>query len=85
MVGKVQNETEYACQRINKNRLDLKKKYVAVIGERVADASDMAGALVSAKIPCVVIIDGPFDMLVQSALAGELMSAVLLAGEWPTC
>ena len=73
LVGKIQNETEHACQRINKNRLDMKKKYVAVVGERVADASDMAGALVSAKIPCVVIIDGPFDMLVQSALAGELI------------
>jgi hypothetical protein len=62
-----------ACKEVQKARLELKRLYVAVVGEVVVDAAEMAGALVNAGIPMVLIVDGGFNDVVEHCLAGELL------------
>jgi len=62
-----------ACKEVEKARLELKRLYVAVVGELVVDAAEMAGALVNAGVPMVLIVDGSFNDVVEHCLAGELL------------
>jgi TBC domain-containing protein kinase-like protein len=62
-----------ACKQIQKVRMALKRKYIAVVGEVVMDAAEMAAALVDDGIAFVLIIDGEFNDVAGNCVASEMI------------
>ena len=62
-----------ACEQIQKKRLSLRRKYIAVVGDLVMEAAEMAAALVNDGVAFVLIIDGEFNNIVTNCISSEMI------------